>query len=445
MLQGMKQKVETLLWYLFIFLLPFQAVWLAQERFVAGEKWHSATWGIYFSDIVLVLLVSLIIKKILVFRKEESGYRIQIQGILKKHKEKFLFFFFAFSFLLWTWISLLWSMDVFLGLRTAILYTLGFFALLVAFFGRYCLRITGYVFVLALSIHGVIGIGQFLVQYSPPLTLLGMAEHDPLVPGISVLKMEDERWLRAYGGFEHPNVFGGALVVAIFCVIGLWRCEKYRIRKIFLLIGGSIMTLALIMTFSRMAWLGVFFGFLGTLLYTIFQRRKFLKKKKKQSALFITLGIFFLLFVTFLASFRFSPDMIAREGSVQERIVYIRQSWELIKEHPFLGTGVGNFSAWSSDRYWQSDSYIAQFQPVHNIPLLLLSELGLIGLALALGGGIALVRGVPRSQRRWLIVFSLGLAPAFFFDHWLITSHFGMLVSMMGVGMLWNEKESNRI
>ncbi|MFZ1735534.1 MAG: hypothetical protein WAU31_01215, partial [Candidatus Moraniibacteriota bacterium] len=54
MLFGMGERVKNFLWYTFVFLLPWQTVWIFREVFVDGEKWQYATIGMYVSDIVLV-------------------------------------------------------------------------------------------------------------------------------------------------------------------------------------------------------------------------------------------------------------------------------------------------------------------------------------------------------------------------------------------------------
>jgi CubicO group peptidase (beta-lactamase class C family) len=41
----MMERMQNLLWYAFVLLLPWQTVWIVRETFVGGEKWQYATTG----------------------------------------------------------------------------------------------------------------------------------------------------------------------------------------------------------------------------------------------------------------------------------------------------------------------------------------------------------------------------------------------------------------
>jgi O-antigen ligase len=97
--------------------------------------------------------------------------------------------------------------------------------------------------------------------------------------------------------------------------------------------------------------------------------------------------------------------------SADERAGLEGSAWTLIREHPLLGVGYGNF-AWALwlRRPEALEAYPI-FQPVHRVPLLAAAELGTLGVmlwaVLALGPWVALWR----QRRRWpLGGVPLGLA-----------------------------------
>lgn len=113
-------------------------------------------------------------------------------------------------------------------------------------------------FVAGLVLPSVLGIAQFVFGGSFSSTLLGLNVRDAVVLGDSVIQSSDgTRMLRAYGSFAHPNIFGGYLAVGIASIFGLWEHAKTQKDVILLGLAGAIESVALVLTFSRSAWLGL--------------------------------------------------------------------------------------------------------------------------------------------------------------------------------------------
>ena len=70
-------------------------------------------------------------------------------------------------------------------------------------------------------LQSTIALGQFIAQRHLGLALLGEPALDPQLAGVSVVMRGAERWLRAYGLTNHPNILAGTLVDVCFpeCVL----------------------------------------------------------------------------------------------------------------------------------------------------------------------------------------------------------------------------------
>ena len=307
----------------------------------------------------------------------------------------------AFAFL-----SIFWAPDKWIALQAAIRLFEGVLL--------YCiLRSTFYVlrpgilwsFLAGALFQSGLGIYQFLTQSSFVSTLLGMALHDPRVPGTSVVEFADERWLRAYGGLPHPNVLGGYLVVALAVTGIMWQRSQIsnKWQELFLKVTAPILLTGIFFTFSRAAWIGAIGVFVWWVITTV--RHSVERSEKSRTELrsarlqsrsgnakashYITLGMT-IVYVGVLAVIyrplvftRAMPNSTERleEQSRAERVSQIKESWELIKKHPLIGVGIGNYTQ-AVKKEIRPGNYLWTYQPVHNVPLLVFAELGVFGLVL---------------------------------------------------------------
>lgn len=234
------------------------------------------------------------------------------------------------------------------------------------------------VFAAGLGIHAIVGI--FQVAYQGPLDLPGELALRPEVPGAAVLLVDGVRLLRAYGLAFHPNVLGGFLAVGLVLltpwlnrlpVVGLWW----------------LMWTALWLTFSRSAWLAIGLTMPLALLVC------YVKRPHTRRMLVLgasgALGLFlgFLLVASDQVRTRLSPiggqlpalsDELPGSSletrSLSERAEQNNLAWEIIKQRPLGGIGAGNFPL--AMVRLRPDMTA---QSVHNVPLLLASEVGIPG------------------------------------------------------------------
>ena len=315
-------------------------------------------------------------------------------------------------------------------------------------------RTTAIFFVCALFVHAGIGIGQFVWQESFSSNVLGMSAYIPNDAGVSVLKTESGRILRAYGGMAHPNVLGGALSVGLILLLWLWITARCATERVVFPIAFEGLLFALVLTFSRTAWAGFFFGcafFFGWMV----------ARKKTWNGRTIPIGLILLATILVFGfalrgtiAQRFSGDVIAVEGSVRDRAQLARDAFSVWKEYPIAGVGLGNETLavmerdFGADAKNRADVPVWEYQPAHNIFLHALAETGLVGFALFLSATGFLALRIARvwkerSMRR--IAFAaalLALVPVALLDHWLWTSSFGILLLALLAGLLVRERKN---
>ena len=183
---------------------------------------------------------------------------------------------------------------------------------------------------------------------------------------------------RACGTFSHPNILGTFLFCSILATSYLYLREAKKIISALLLSLLSLQVLALFTSFSRSALLGL--G-TGCLFFFIILFKK--KQRIKRLSLLLLVWVF-----SCLGSGAFlSPALLSRggilnyEGVVREadleRIAYAQVAIKMIKQYPLLGVGFNNFQLYS-----QQMTTSGLHSKVHNIYLLIASEMGLIGFGL---------------------------------------------------------------
>ncbi|MCB0005086.1 MAG: O-antigen ligase family protein, partial [Anaerolineales bacterium] len=113
---------------------------------------------------------------------------------------------------------------------------------------------------LALAGQSIVAGLQFWRQDDLGLYWLGEVDLNRYPGGGSILAVGEQFWLRAYGLTNHPNLLGGFLALAILLLLG-GSLRPGRLAwplRLGLLLGCA----ALVLSFSRAAWLGLLAGFL---------------------------------------------------------------------------------------------------------------------------------------------------------------------------------------
>jgi O-antigen ligase len=254
----------------------------------------------------------------------------------------------------------------------------------------------------------------------------------PSMIGASVVQLADgTRWLRAYGTFPHPNLLGGwtlALLASALTLILL--PSKWRIPALVLFASGLVL---LVLTFSRSAWLGL--AAIGAVLLFHWNRLD-----RKSLTILLAAGLLCLVLLFFPLRQVFATRLVDNQVQTEQvsgftRLWLVQRSWEIIQKQPVLGVGVGSYTLALS----QHVAAFYDIEPVHNIPLLIWSELGLGGVVVLTGLLVTVAYQSVKARRPLTIIFSAALAGLFavsLFDHYLWTLAPGRLLAGTMLG-LW--------
>jgi O-antigen ligase len=197
-----------------------------------------------------------------------------------------------------------------------------------------------------------------------------------------VLDPAGERLLRAFGTFPHPNILGGYLALGVVLLPLLVTTKR---RAWLGLPVGVLLATGLIVSFSRAAWLAAAVG-LGVWWLATSARQAAWRWLLPGLALAALVLVFSPLGGVVGVRLSPTPANELERGSIEQRVALDRQALTLIKRHPTLGVGAGNFGEASLEEGLQ-----AVFgEPAHSVPLLIVAELGVPG-ALA---GASLVLGL---------------------------------------------------
>jgi len=416
------KKFIAFLFFLYILLLPWQSIYLLREIFIAGEKWQYGTIGIHPATLVAIVLIVAIF----------TG-RVFHKAVLPKIDRPTLFIgtlFIGFSYL-----SSLWTQDQNIALYSTSLFFLGF--LLYLLVPRYTnsFKAATILLLFGASLHSMIALIQFLTQSIDAQTILNISKHFTESGATATITDTTGRWLRSYGGMAHPNILGGFLTLSILLGLHAYvQTQKtHTLIRSTLLIGTSLSFAGLVITFSRSAWIALIIGFLTAALFLWNKNQSLFRKIQMPLLAFMSIGLLFLLFLPHLFFTRTIENTTQTHNSFSERAISIDQAKELTQNMPLIGVGRGNMTIISYENSSDPLKQIWQFQPVHNIFLLIFTELGVIGFLLF----IALVSIVMHTSLRtsqnhptthaFFTGICFALLTLAFFDHWLITSHFGIL------------------
>jgi O-antigen ligase len=200
------------------------------------------------------------------------------------------------------------------------------------------------------------------------------------------------------------------------------------------------------LTFSRSAIAIFLIGgivFFGTL---IFSKALIIEKIKLLKIFIVTILIFISLGFAFGSEIVFRTSSILSDQSLSQRFFYNEIALNQIASSPILGVGIGNFIIDFHARY--SGVAVWQYQPAHNLFLLIASEIGILGALLLI---IFIVQNLYRLIRNKFNsgdIFTISILIVFLdylilanFDHYFWTIQQGQILFWLVVGML-NQREN---
>ncbi len=423
----LKKVMEELLW-LYIFLLPWQTAYIIQERFLNGFKWQEGSLIFYLTEVILWAVA--VIFFIVSFSKlKDFNFKSRL-GSLKSWRG--LVFISSLIIILISYLSIIWSGD-----KTVTLYWAVRLSEALMFF--YLVSISGLkkekIFLaLALSgfIQALLAISQFSSQLIEANKYLGLAYHNPAIPGAYVVQSEGIRWLRAYGSFAHPNILGGFMALASLVswqlILSSAGAKKL---KLWIILAFNLFGLGL--SFSRSAFLGFIFGALVILIFSKFSK---IEKVKTLIVSFIIAAVFFINFQPLILTRLNGADRLEIK-SASERTASVKGSFVIIKNHWLSGVGIGNnvLAAYNLD----SKKAGWDYQATHNIFLLIFSELGVLGLLAFLIFLIAVIGEAIIKKRAASLAFLVCLLITGLFDHYLWTGYVGLIIFSLSASLAVSE------
>ena len=239
--------------------------------------------------------------------------------------------------------------------------------------------------------------------------------------GIAEMRVGNEAWVRAYGTFSHPNSLAGFLLLA-----WIWWRKSPALRAPPLRKGGILKwvvnwsaLLGIVLAGSRTVWV------LSILI--LIQETRNEKQELKGVVEKVLIGIGLVAMVLGIVGNEYELKSFLGgwdKDSWSKRVSLVVSAKNMFIDSPFLGIGNGNFVS-LLPKYQEKN--IFWLQPVHNIFLLILSEIGIFGVVLLckMFGrirkknwqilGIIIVTGmldhywVTLPQNFWLAAIILGL------------------------------------
>lgn len=394
------------------FLLPWQTRWIFVTPLVGGVVWDLGIISLYVSQLVLVVWLA----------QETWLRRAEINWFGQ-----------------WRWplvVTMVVALTNILGSSNKILALLswgGIFLLLglgVLLWHDHSLLkpFLGGIFISA-TMQALLGLLQVCMNNSFASKYLGIAARQASDAGVAVVVTASHRYLRAYGGMPHPNIFGGFLLASILwygqgLASGLFKALNKNIVQF-----TAALTAAFFFTFSRAAWSGMV---IAGIIFLIKRRLASAETILFWKTIAITFGILLIIFAPMVWS-RTQVVGGVEQRSVEERLAQIITWKKVFAANWWRGVGLGNYTAKLNAPIGNAR------QPVHVAPLLALAELGVVAAALLL----LLTKSFwPRSRIFWLTL--LPFVPALLVDHYLWSLWAGLFVLFLAV-FLAQEKTLDKI
>lgn len=425
LLSGHAQSLKRFLFLLVLVFLPTQLGrhFFISESYVFGLRIDYLSPTFYITDILVFILFILFIPQVI-----SSARRV-----LHSFPPYFLI---GSGFLIF---SLLYHVVInpsFLLLYATVKFLeLTFFAGvgLWYFSGKFDNRLVIFALSCGMLFESVLVIFQFLYQSSLGgfFYVFGERTFNQSTPGIANASLNGSLILRPYGTLPHPNVLGGYLLVCILFVWFLLKQTMYSTR--FRIIFFSILIvscLSLFLSLSR----GAISLFLVFLLFEIYKFISLGTQRFKKEKVILICSIVFLLVALLLPRFQ---TLVHSSDSVTQRMALLGSSVEIVTQNPFFGVGPMGFLK-ELQKYSETSSPVLLLQPVHNIFVLLLTEVGIIGsIGATLIGCFIVVRSMQKGVYNRLPLFLLiTILILGSIDHYFLTLQQGQLLLCFAVGYL---------
>jgi hypothetical protein len=273
-------------------------------------------------------------------------------------------------------------------------------------------------FVIGMLGQSLIAIMQIILQKNLNLPLVVEPALSSLLAGISKTIINGDVFIRAYGTFPHPNILAFAALMALLIVYtGVFTRKQALLLYALIVFSAGFVDhylLTSIQAFAITILTGLYIGYgkvvrfpqwfsrlsigaLHTILLLAFSKtalilvimldiiyltvsrnsqlfhvEQFQNNMKTMGRVVWRAFIVGTLLITLIIPY---TQIVA---TISKRIYYIEDAWQIITNNWFWGIGLGQYVASLPD----TGRELWQYEPVHNIFLLIWSEIGFVGMVL---------------------------------------------------------------
>lgn len=425
-------SLETLIeWALIavVFFLPWQTRWIAIQGKINHDPWEYGTISIYGADIIILAFLIFTIS----YCVQNKKYKWSISHLLALFLLLVAFFSMEFAgdraVAIFWWLKLAQGVAIFILLSQI----------------KINLKHISLALITAGLIQSLLAYWQFMIQTVVSSKWLGMAWQDPYTLGVQVIQGPLGRVLRAYGSLPHPNMLGGLLVITLIACLMLYIQKQKKSHALFFAVSLPILSTALWMTFSRQAWIALACILLLLITYAFLTERTFPKPLAAGLAYLLLPMIIMTILFPSLINTRITAQSTLEQKSINERQLFIEQSRQVLKHEWISGVGIGNYTAYIAtlDKKQNVTEPGYTYQPVHNVFLLVFTELGIFGLLAWLLFLLSLTIKI-KLNNQWSLLWGLSVIALLIisvFDHYLWSLHFGILLFWITAGLLEQTKQ----
>ncbi len=252
--------------------------------------------------------------------------------------------------------------------------------------------------------QGILGILQFARQRSVGVWFLGEPVVDFWTKGVGRVFASGGNLLRAFGTTAHANIYAAFLVLGLGVLMYFFLKEeekKFSIRRLLLSVGMLILFCALVFSFSRSGWIGA-----GVLVVVVLLCASTVSSLRFRAwVLFLRLTV--IVAIVLIPFGRLAVPRAAislkTDLSFNYRLTYNEMGLEIITKNP-LGVGPGNqvehgVTNGLYQKYGIGSDEPWNWQPIHNLYLLIASEAGTPALLALLGFLVVLGYRVFKKMR----------------------------------------------
>lgn len=389
------KKINQILFFLLIFFLPTQLGkhFFLPFSYLSGVRVDYLAPTVYLTDVIIFLLLIINFKTVLNFFKNKKiliGLALLLVNL-------------AFSKL--PQISIYW-----------IIKTVEFF-IVISLVKKMLADLKDKYILVALLSSGIFELILTLMQFINKHSIQGIFYYfgERLMtlstPGIANASFNGIEFLRPYGTFSHPNSLAGFFLVLYFFVLTYKKFNRYlTLKYLFLLVASFLVFIS----FSKVT----------IITYSLLTIIYFLISRKLKCRICVIARILILAIITIIFSITKNDPL-----TISKRIELLSNSMMIIFRHPLTGVGLGSYLI--EQAKYPSKYYLFFNQPVHNIFMLFLSELGF------LLGGLIILLSFPTLKRIFKLnpYFVLAIIFTGLFDHYWLTleQNFLLMGLIMGV------------